>query len=282
MFEPVAESRYDEHLAGLNRSFDNWGGRDRLDWVLRPFGGQSHDVFAAVESGGPIAGSIVSYRYIGYGDQTDLVGIMTGSWTDPPARGRGMFTSMIEHSALLAGERGAVALLAFVTSENASRRRLEAAGSVMVPTWYLSVPAATDHPWAEVDDADSALELVDAARSARGGDVARFAYPSLADLRGQLVERSPDVRILATDAGDIAVVERAGSTARVLASTDRGADPHVVGATELFRFSTDPQAALNTRATQGARVTEGFLTVLPLVASWQCPSDWDIESGDRI
>lgn len=281
MFEPVAETRYDEHLAGLNRSFDNWGARDRLDWVLRPFGGQSHDVFAAVEPGGLVAGSIVSYRYVSSADQAELVGIMTGSWTDPSARGRGMFTSMIEHSSMLARERGAVALLAFVTSDNASRRRLEAAGSVMVPTWYLSVPAALGEPWTEVDDVDAALDIVEAARASRGEGV-RFVYPSLADLRGQLVERSPDVRILTSAAGAVAVVERAGSTVRVLASTDRGVDPHVVGASELFRFSTDPDAAAHARTTNGARVTEGFLTILPLTESWHCPATWDIESGDRI
>ena len=279
MFEPVEDAEYDAHLAGLNRSFANWGTRDRLHWVLRPFGGVPQDIFAMREGGGLVAGSIVSYRFVSLGGHATLVGIMTGSWTDLELRGRGTFSAMIEHSADLARDKGAVALLAFVTADNASRRRLEAAGSTMIPAWYLSVPASTSDEWSDVLDIDEALLSLDAARS--GGDLVRFAYPSIDDLRGQLVNRSADVQVVASAAGEVAVVERAGGTLRVLASTDPYSRPWLPGTVDRFSFTTDAENARVAREL-GARVTDGFLTVLPLTTNWQCPSDWFVESGDRI
>lgn len=282
MFDPVAATDLDAHLAGLNRSFTDWGSRDRLDWVLRPFGGQPHDVFAMREEGDLVAGSIVSYRFIASGAQTDLVGIMTGSWTDPAMRGRGLFSGMIDHSASLARDSGAVALLAFVTSENASRRRLEAAGSEMIPTWYVSTSVTGGESWTDVDDVDDALRELDRARSSRGREHARFAYPGLDDLRWQLVGRSPDVRVVTSASGALAVVERAGDTLRVLASTDSTASPWFPGTADRFAFTSSPAAAQAAAASGRARVTEGFLTVLPLSSSWQVPTAWFVESGDRI
>ncbi len=279
MFDPVEDSEYDAHLAGLNRSFANWGTRDRLDWVLRPFGGQPHDMFAMREGSTLVAGSIVSYRFIESGGRRDLVGVMTGSWTDPELRGRGAFSAMIEHSAELARAKGAVALLAFVTADNASRRRLEAAGSTMIPAWYLSAPASTGEEWSDVPEVDDALRSLGAARS--GGDLVRFAYPSIDDLRGQLVNRSAEVQVVASPAGEIAVVERAGATLRVLASTDPHCRPWLPGTVDRFSFTTDPEDAQVAREL-GARVTDGFLTVLALTTSWQCPPGWFVESGDRI
>ncbi|MDI1289569.1 MAG: hypothetical protein PSX37_06415 [bacterium] len=281
MFEPVASHEYDAHLAGLNRSFTNWGTSDRLGWVLRPFGGQSHDIFAMREAGGLVAGSIVSYRLIESAGQPELVGVMTGSWTDPQLRGRGVFSAMIEHSADLARDRDAVALLAFVTADNGSRRRLEAAGSTMIPTWYMSAPAPAGDVWHEVLDVDDVLRHVDAARSASRGHHVRFAYPSIADLHGQLVDRSPDTRVITSTAGEIAVVERVQGTLRVLATSDPSCEPWLPGTKDRFSFTADPDAAQMARL-GGARVTDGFLTVLSLSHGWHCPQSWLVESGDRI
>lgn len=281
MFEPVEDSEYGDYLAGLNRSFARWGTRDRLDWVLRPFGDQAHDMFAMRGGDGLVAGSIVSYRFVGGDAEPELVGIMTGSWTDPALRGRGTFSAVIDHSAVLARRRGAVALLAFVTADNASRRRLEAAGSTMIPTWYISAPAPVGDEWRVVPDVDDALHLVDVARSESGGDHARFIYPSIHDFRWQLLDRSPDVRVVASSAGEIAVVEQSDGTLRVLASSDPTCRPWLPGTLDRFTFTADPDAARIARR-EGARVTDGFVTVLPLQDNWPCPATWFVESGDRI
>jgi len=281
VFEPVAATDLDAHLAGLNRSFTNWGARDRLAWVLRPFGGQPHDIFAMRESGDLVAGSIVSYRVIATGTRTEPVAVMTGSWTDPALRGRGLFSAMIDHSAALARESGAVALLAFVTSDNASRRRLEAAGSQLIPSWYVSTPAVDGETWAEVVDVDGALRELDSVRTAAGRETTRFAYPDIDDLRWQLIGRSPDVRVVESATGVLAVVEQAGATLRVLASTDATAGPWLPGIEDRFSYTTSPPDAAVASA-NGVRVTDGYLTVLALSEAWQVPPTWFVESGDRI
>ncbi len=283
MFEPVAPADVHAHLAGLNRSFADWGSHDRLAWVLRPFDGQAPDIFAAERGGELVAGSIVSYRVVAQADATSRVAIMTGSWTDPHMRGRGMFSAMIEHSAALAREQGAVALLAFVTSDNASRRRLEAAGSILIPTWYVSVPAASlGDAWTDAGDVDAALAVLDAHRSATAAARGRFVYPTAADLQCHLLDRSPYVRVLESTRGAVTVIERAGRTLRVLACSDASQRPSAAGIDDLFSFTSDPRSAQEATAIDGARVTPGFLTVLPLTDAWQTPSEWYIESGDRI
>jgi acyl dehydratase len=77
------------------------------------------------------------------------------------------------------------------------------------------------------------------------------------------------------------VVERAAGTLRVLTSTDPYCRPWLPGTVDRFSFTTDPENARVAREL-GARVTDGFLTVLALTTSWQCPPGWFVESGDRI
>jgi hypothetical protein len=99
------------------------------------------------ENGKLLAGSAVTYRVLRTRTGAEgRVGIMTGSWTLPAARGRGCFTRIIEESKALARTRSAVALLAFVTEQNPSYRRLQAAGSTLFPTRYLVARPATRVP----------------------------------------------------------------------------------------------------------------------------------------
>jgi GNAT superfamily N-acetyltransferase len=283
VFEPVASADLDAHLAGLNRNFTNWGSRDQLDWVLRAFGGQPADAFALREDGRLAAGSIVSYRAIGQAEVTHRVGIMTASWTDPEMRGRGLFSAMIDQSADLARQRGAVALLAFVTADNASRRRLEAAGSSMTPSWYLSVPADSDgRPWPEASDVGVALATLEVQRKEMAADRARFVYPTALDAQGHLLDRSSNVRVLASASGAIAVVQRVDRTLRVLAGTESPDLPCGPGVDDLFRFTTDARIADQAATVPGGRIKPGYLTVLPLTEGWRPPTAWFVESGDRM
>ncbi len=137
----------DDYLAGLNRSFGRWGDRSMYSWDFeRQVGARVADLMVLRDQGRIVAGSAVSYRTVRYRDEVLLVGIMTGSWTLPEARGHGAFSLVIEESRRLVADRGGTVLTAFVTRENASRRRLVAAGCLEVPTWYVASNAETSPP----------------------------------------------------------------------------------------------------------------------------------------
>lgn len=91
------------------------------------------------EDGAPIAGSAVSYRSLACADKVVPVAIMTGSWTASSQRGRGLFSAAIHESINVAAERGVTVLMAFVTRQNPSFGRLQAAGLSGVPSSYLAL-----------------------------------------------------------------------------------------------------------------------------------------------
>ena len=91
----------DQYLFNLNKCFNCWGDKNNYDWVfnrdLDEY--QSDIILINNENNQPLAGSAITYRKIvndaGIEQQ---IGIMTGSWTLPEARGKGCFTKMIEVS----------------------------------------------------------------------------------------------------------------------------------------------------------------------------------------
>ncbi|MDT0677472.1 GNAT family N-acetyltransferase [Autumnicola musiva] len=136
-------SNYQEqYIENLNKCFNGWGGVKEYNWGLNRKIGQHETDIMLIENDedGVIAGSAVSYRTLAGNNQTIEIGIMTGSWTLPAARRKGCFSKMIENSNQLCKEKNVPFLTAFVTEENASRRRLESAGSYMFPTFHLFSP----------------------------------------------------------------------------------------------------------------------------------------------
>lgn len=128
-----------EYLNGLNTCFSGWGGEKLFRWCFqRTVGGPRGDLMVLRKQGTVLAGSAVTYRrVILENGQRILVGIMTGSWTLPAARGQGCFTRIIQESVALTASHGGALLLAFVTADNASFRRLRDAGSALIPSFYL-------------------------------------------------------------------------------------------------------------------------------------------------
>jgi GNAT superfamily N-acetyltransferase len=128
------------YLKNLNTAFGSWGNTELYEWVFQRECGSfaPEQLILRDESNEVLAGSGVSYRrlILPNGNAMD-VGIMTGSWTLPAARGRGCFTRIIEESRLLCADRGCGLLLAFVTQDNPSRRALERAGSALFPSRYV-------------------------------------------------------------------------------------------------------------------------------------------------
>lgn len=127
----------DVYINNLNQSFKNWGGQKEYDWIFhRIVGAKKSDIIVIYnENNDVIAGSGITYRKLKLDDQIEFdIGIMTGSWTLPEARGKGCFSKMIEISKDLCRQNGVPFLTAFVMESNPSYRRLKDAGSFLIPT----------------------------------------------------------------------------------------------------------------------------------------------------
>jgi GNAT superfamily N-acetyltransferase len=211
-----------EYLSCLNRSFHGWGGPETFRWAFeRRVGGPPADLMALRLDGRLVAGSAVSYRRVALARGTTIeAGIMTGSWTLPEARGRGAFTRVIEESLRLASRRAAGLLLAFVTEENPSARRLAAAGSAGFPTFYLFSTADTPVPSSSVDprpveDVDGILGRLVTARSQVQAGSCHFVYPDAPVWGSQFLHRPGTIEVLSFDGTAWAVLERVASTDRI-------------------------------------------------------------------
>lgn len=268
-----------EYLDGASECFPDWGGNAMYDWAFgRRVDGTTADVMILHGPDGPLAGSGVSYRSVhARGGPPLPVAVMTGSWTRPAARGQGCFTRVIEESRRLAIERQAGLLLAFVTADNASARRLIDAGAATFRTWYCFSGRSTPRPC----EVRSRLRpQSDRATLARVGDLATrrvagttsFTYPSARAWAGQFIDRPAPVDILAFDEGWV-VRERAAASDRinlligdagwsggkqVLAALLADALDH---ARQLFLFTTDESVAELCRGL-AMEIKSGYVTAL--------------------
>ena len=260
-------------LESLNRCFPNWGGDDEFRWhLVRRVGGRKTDVMLVRDEHRLVAGSAIVYRPVRLRTgEIGEAGIMASSWTLPEARGHGHFSRMIEASVELARDNGVALLTAFVTSVNASARRLLASGAAGYPTHYLigdgSPPASTGSMPAVVEATEAWLdEVMDA--PAPPGDVARFVYTP-AEWREQFWTRPDVVRVLRVGPIGTALVEARNDFDRLLAFSNTGEDgadclapliawSHARGQ-KFFCFTTDD--AWRDRAVRlGMRHLPGFLT----------------------
>lgn len=299
--EPAAPNEDGRYLEALQSCFGGWGGETEFDWYFRrPFGGSVADRFVIADGGEWIAGSAVSWRRLAEPDGTErAVGIMTGSWTLPAARGRGCFAAIIEHSRQLCVERGADWLLAFVTRDNPSRRQLERAGSLMIPTDYLwseegaAPPAPAEEPRL-VEPEPGLLEALWRRHAAQGEGRVRFLYEDPAAWSGQLVERPLPTDLLRVEGQGEILVERHPVFDRILATVPLAAERRLelaraVWARALregrrfFAFTSRAEEAAALREALGLGGIPGFITLLPAAAPAPAAgSDWSVESGDRV
>ena len=124
-----------QYIINLNKCFNNWGSQANYDWVFnRQVGDKTSDIILIKdEDNEVIAGSGITYRKMKNID----FGIMTGSWTLPNARGKGCFSKIIEISQEICFNKNVPFLTAFVMEDNASYKRLENAGSYLIPTSHF-------------------------------------------------------------------------------------------------------------------------------------------------
>ena len=299
--ESAAPQDDPHYLAALQSCFGGWGGEREFAWYFRrPFDGRVADRFVISEDGEWIAGSAVTWRRLTDGGGTVRpVGVMTGSWTLPAARGRGCFKAIIDRSRQLAVQRGADWLLAFVTEDNASRRLLERAGSLMIPAYYLwseegtastGVGAAAELVEPSAENVDRLWRLY--AQQTAG--TLRFSYPDADAWADQFVKRPLPVEILHFEKAGTAIVERHPIFDRILATVPLSADRNLdlAGAVHaralqagrrFFAFTTCRAEAEALKTEYALGGTPGFITLLP--AASEPPAAglvWAVESGDRV
>lgn len=287
------------YLASLNACFPNWGGETAFRWAFgRTVRGPAADVMMLSEGGELLAGSAVSYRTLRTASgQEALIGIMTGSWTLPAARGRGCFTRVIEESVRLVSDKGGGFLLAFVTETNASFRRLEAAGATLYPTTYLvSAPteatgaaiACVEHTAADVLAAPERWFEAFEARRAAGS---RFLYGSAAEWAGQFLGRGGVCSVVELAGLGFACVEQHGDFDRLQGLAPERPESHgalvealrtraAARGRRVFLFESEGGATF-----EGLGSSPGYLTAL---AAGKVQVDvtglgpWRLHSGDRM
>lgn len=293
------------YLNGLNECFHGWGGEALYKWCFeRDAGAGVADQMIATVDGAVVGGSAVVYRCVERaGGARTRVGIMCGSWTLPASRGRGCFSRMIERSVALASARRAALLVAFVTETNPSKRRLEAAGSLMVPTGYCVADLLPESGSVEV--AEGAFASHDPPARQDGSGV-RVVYDTRDSWSGQWSQRPSSCRALTLPSGATAIVEEATDTDRVLAlfgSQDRLGDLEVLRRDAALRhrktfFFSTVADELAEAPNHGFKVLPGYLTVL-VANEAECGAwlgrptpdaraaadllgEWFLEHGDRM
>jgi hypothetical protein len=212
------ESTYIDYL---NLSFGHWGDTALYKWCFdRQIGDLKADIMILKQDEKIIAGSAVTYRKALLGKSVINVGIMTGSWTLPEARGQGRFTKIIEESLSLASHKGTALLIAFLTESNASFRRLANAGSSLFPTHYLfsdhntPIPESS-HVVSPVSDIKKGLETIFENLRKRQDGFAHFTY-TLKEWESQFWERPGEMEFLHIGDIGLAIIEKKGDFDRVL------------------------------------------------------------------
>ena len=300
--EPARPEEDGRYLDALASCFGGWGGEREFDFYFRrPFDGAVADRFVISDEGEWIAGSAVSWRSLADGEERPRrIGIMTGSWTLPPARGRGCFQTIIEHSRRLCVARGADWLLAFVTQDNASRRRLEAAGSLMIPSLYLWSPegaAAPAEPGPELVEVEADAGVAEdlwRRHAALGAGASRFRYRSAQIWADQFLRRPLPTVLLEAEGLGTLVIERHPVFDRLLSAIPRAPGHRIAleraawsralrSGRRFFAFTGDPAHAAALREACALDGNDGFITLLPAASA--APTEagaWRVESGDRV
>lgn len=216
------ENYKEQYIRNLNQCFGNWGGEAEYQWGLeRKSGAHSTDIMLIEnEEDGVIAGSAVSYRRLRDQSQDIEIGIMTGSWTLPAARRKGCFTKMIRCSSDLCRKKEVPFLTAFVTEENASRRRLESEGSFMFPTHHLFSPETPFRQdglpdTEEVEKDRDLIERIYDRKTQTQQNLLSFDYTK-GEFFGQYINRIKSTTLLKIGKEDFAVLEDGRNEVKIL------------------------------------------------------------------
>lgn len=299
-----------EYLHNLNLVLSDWGNADKYAWYFqRKTSFPDPDLMILKNGEQTLAGSAVSYRQLRFPNGGEvLIGIMTGSWTLPEARGQGCFGHIIQESIRLTSQKGGALLIAFVTEDNASFRQLAKAGATLVPSTYIfSTPETPTPNYADplkivIKNKETAQILLERLNT-RYQKRLHFSYPTQEDFIANFCERPLPTEVWQDAAGNFSVIETKPDTYLLqlwTANDDEQSLTNILRHTidlkrKFFMFSTRPE--ITTCAEHlGLSSKLGYITILPadatkspLISDAATPwyenksllEDWDVQSGDR-
>jgi hypothetical protein len=211
----------DRFLAGLNRSFGVRWTRSMYRWHLRrEWRGRPPDLLVLRERGRLVSGVGVNYRHLRLRDGARLeVGVLSGAWTLPSRRGRGLIQRLFLAASRRMARNGGTLAIGFVTAGSGSHRAMTRLGCESIPSAYLSAPPERR----PAGDRGPRLPVrtINAREAHRWGvrgiprSTVRFDYSCDEDWRSQFIDRPFPVQSLSVE-GCRVVVERARDTDRLL------------------------------------------------------------------
>jgi ribosomal protein S18 acetylase RimI-like enzyme len=296
------------YLAFLNRVFPGQWDRSAQQWYLqRAFNGRESDLLVQTEGATIVAGVGVCYRQVSLDEGPPLdVAVLCSAATLPEERGRGRYAELVQTALQCCHRNACVALLAFVTADNASGRGLLRLGARAKHGYYIAAAGGasvsrTLEPCSmralSLDAAAAELARVRNRRVAGPrGPLARFHYAKLLDWRRQFIHRPHEVRALRLAHDSIALVESVGSTDRLqyLHCTEDGftasigalAAASAAATRGFFMYTLDPAQAAVARQL-GLTIRDGYLMLQPTgqgAEAWEklTEATWQVQSGDRV
>lgn len=268
----------EQYIENLNHCFSDWGGQNEYHWTFQRKAGnfESDIIIIKDDEGDVIAGSGVTYRKLRTQDHVEIdIGIMTGSWTLPKARGKGCFSKIINISKELCAQKNVPFLTAFVMENNPSFRRLKDAGSILIPTShfisketiYPSENQVSETKWKP----QYQKELYYKFKNNKSHYLA-FDY-SVNEFLQQYINRIKNTSLLQIANNDLAIIEEARDIIKVLFFTHEDVDSYInnvrslanwglkTRSKRLLLFSTKKEIS-NALDNLGFQKSPGYFTVL--------------------
>jgi GNAT superfamily N-acetyltransferase len=296
------------YAAFLNRVFPGQWDLTAYDWyIARSFNGRCGDLLVQGEDSTVRAGFALVPRQIVVDDAAPIdVGIVCGAGTLPEERGRGRYAQLLQAAIEFGRQRGYVALLAFVTADNASGRGLLRLGARAIPSYYIRSAARAHARGARHAHVDTPVALDGVAAQIRewcgrrslrpGTPQAHFHYAERRDWELQFLHRPHGVRAVRLRHDCVAVVESVHSTdrlqclacpdARTTASIAALAAASAHGTQAFFMYTLEASQAAAARRL-GLKVRDGYLLLMPTghgTDRWDAlaAARWQVQSGDRL
>lgn len=285
--EPEVRASY---LAGLNHCFPGWGGRAHFDWCYgRPDDPRPADILVAEFTGEIVAGLAIVYRWIGRDEEPrELVGLMSGAWTLPNARGQGLFGCLLDRAAVIARARGASMALAFVTGERGSVGQLKARSERVIDGGLFSRTYTGESVALRKD----LTVLADAAATAFANRLDRRGQVAILHARQswmtQMLRRTAFSQVVRLAETTLFALEQHSEGWSVLDTlpekTGPVSDYALTTSTFARRFTTYTLHAAEFAKHAGEEWTQtnARMFLMPLAASRYIDGDWHVPGGDRM
>lgn len=289
------------YLDCLNRCFAGaWNARSYHWYLNRPFGTRWPDKAGVYENGRLVAGIGINYRQLSVpGAPVADIAILTAAWTLPSYQGRWHLARLIDASMRIARDKRCVALLSFVTAENASATILRRKGAVALPARYLFLSPNASLELPKALPPSRIIPTDQLAVRVQANSAVTFHYASEQEWRSQFLHRPSPTAAFDVPSG-VAVVEHVGTTDRLQFLSKPGQD----GLTSLlamanraqqrkrhfFHFTMSERFAASA-ADHGFSVGKGYAMVIdlesasasgPQVVDSLHAAPWEVQAGDRM